>query len=219
MVIGAAKRIRESDRYETFGTPEKGFEQPSKDIDFDKQMKIDQQDSQKEKDSNITDEEDDSVGYLDNGEGGEEEAEQTLPLSNIATRKRLMQVSPKPDDTSKILISLQSKSPDVRISKRTIKIKSSADGSQATQNSAEKPTVGIKPQLGISSSAKVIDKDKNYIEKSNKSKVSTASKQSLQLSDSCPKENLVRQLYQRPGLLASYDGLNSRLRSMSIRRS
>ena len=45
LVIGAAKRIRESDRYETFGTPEKGYEQPSKDIDFGKQMKIDQKDS------------------------------------------------------------------------------------------------------------------------------------------------------------------------------
>ena len=26
LVIGAAKRVRESDKYETFGTPEKGYE-------------------------------------------------------------------------------------------------------------------------------------------------------------------------------------------------
>lgn len=46
----------------------------------------------------------------------------------------------------------------------------------------------------------------------------SASKKSLQLSDTCPKENLVRHMYQRPGVLQSIEGLNSRLRSLSIKR-
>ena len=64
----------------------------------------------------------------------------------------------------------------------------------------------------MSNSVKVIESKNSYMESSN-------SKRSLQLSDSCPKENLVRQLYQRPGVLKSIEGLNSRLRDMSVKRS
>ena len=58
---------------------------------------------------------------------------------------------------------------------------------------------------------KIID-TKNSLEPS---VAKTISKKSLELSDSCPKEDLVRRLYQRPGL--SLDNLNSKLRSISIK--
>ena len=46
-----------------------------------------------------------------------------------------------------------------------------------------------------------------------------ASKKSIELSDSCPQESLVRHMYQRFNMVKNIEGLNSRLRSLSIRRS
>ena len=66
-------------------------------------------------------------------------------------------------------------------------------------------------RLGVSTSLKVIDS--KYVLEPTMAK--TVSKKSLELSDSCPKEDLVRRLYQRPGL--SLDNLNSKLRSISIK--
>ena len=66
-------------------------------------------------------------------------------------------------------------------------------------------------RLGVSTSLKIID-TKNSLEPG---VTKTLSKKSVELSDSCPKEDLVRRLYQRPGL--SLDNLNSKLRSISIK--
>ena len=107
------------------------------------------------------------------------------------------------------------KTPEVH--RRKIKLKTSEGHYNKHHNhSQEKQTEKLansNTHLGVSASVKVIENRSNsYMEKD-------SSKKSIQLSDSCPKENLVRQLYQRPGILQSYEGLNSRLRSMSVKRS
>jgi len=131
-----------------------------------------------------------SGGYLDNGEA-EDEAE-------------AIQASSPPQHS--ILSSI--KAPEkVRSSLNTV-IAQAPIGNTSSQNAT------IRPSLGISASAKAFEKPK-----CNNMENQSSSKKSLQLSDTCPKENLVRQLYQRPGVLASIEGLNSRLRSMSMRRS
>ena len=82
------------------------------------------------------------------------------------------------------------KSPDVNRNKRIIKLKAQ-----------EHPTAGLsvekiyqsnmKNSLGVSNSQKVIDSKSNYqLEGS-----AAGSKKSIELSDSCPKENLVRHMY------------------------
>ena len=136
-----------------------------------------------------------SAGYLDN-DGGEED-EYELNSNNI---------SPKPQSMMTITTG---KSPDVN----RYKIKLKAAELPAISSSQEKIyTTNKKTSLGVSNSQKVIENKNGYME-------SSASKKSLQLSDSCPKENLVRHMYQRPGVLKSIEGLNSRLRSLSIKRS
>ena len=105
-----------------------------------------------------SEEEELSAGYLNDGEGGEDEADFPKPVlnSNENSRDFLPRISPVPDN--KVLISLSSKSPDVRINKRTVKLKTSESiAPGTTQNSAERTNVGLKPQLGVSSSAKVIE--------------------------------------------------------------
>lgn len=91
------------------------------------------------------DEDDLSAGYL-NGEGAEEEGECTKPLRKINENSRdfLPRISPVPD--KKVLLTLSSKSPDVGISKRNIKLKVADTISPGTlQNLSERSNIGLKP--------------------------------------------------------------------------
>ena len=109
------------DRCDTFGTPQKHLKVNREKTASPHNLPIEKVSDMMQDMSG--DDEELSVGYLDNDEGAEEEGRFTkpAPVSNNNSRDFLPSISTIPDN--KVLISLTSKSPDVRISKRTVKLK------------------------------------------------------------------------------------------------
>ena len=137
---------------------------------------------QDEKNQAASDEDEDlSAGYLDNDDGDDEneyELNSSPSLNNISPKRQSM------------MTITTGNSPEVNRHKRTIKLKA-----------PEPPTVGQSPEkiyqsnmknsLGVSNSQKVIENKGNYqLEGS-----AAGSKKSIELSNSDPKENLVRHMY------------------------
>ena len=147
------------------------------------------------------DEEDEELsdGYLDGEEGGEEESPARKALNSLAVKEAGSVNSASNRGTL----------PLVKEGRTSLQQQSQSQSKDVLMRSIETKKGAL---LAASTSVKVID-NKNTLE-SNPAK--SVSKRSLELSDTCPKEDLVRRLYQRPGL--SLDNLNSKLRSISIKQ-